>query len=487
MRLSMKEWIEKNTYKILYTCVSLIIAIPFINYLIQNKTVFKFIFVNTFTASEYGQNNQILNMVLFVLCFILLFLLYFAIIKNRDKLFKNIKQILIFTCLVGAIFALVIPVTSLDVYSYIGTGWVDSHYNENPYYTSISDIREQIEPETRDEMLLKVARCWIDEPVVYGPAWAFMCKLLTSISFGSIDIALLIFKIAALIELLACTWLIYKITNKKIFAVIFALNPLILFEAVSNVHNDIFLILFMLLGIYFVVKKQKLWLSIIFLAIATGIKYMSVILVPFLVIYALQKEELPKKIGKTVLYAIEFLAVIIGFYAIYMEDFSVLSGLIVQQDKYERSIFLLLNTIINNEQVINILKMLALTIFTAFYVYVVTGLFIKNRNEKITIKSIMQQYNPFLLVFLLVLITNFNAWYLIWLFPTIMWQKSKNIRMMLCLSIGGIMAYGFTYLVQIDSRPMGIPFFFTMIISSLCAYAIWQLKRNKMKKYKNKE
>lgn len=475
----MSTWIKNNTLKILYGIVALVIAIPFIQYIIEHKTIFKYIYVNSFTASKYGQEHTILNTILFVSCFAVLFLLYFAIIKNRKKLFKNMKQILLFVCIISIIFACIIPVTSLDVYSYIGTGWIDSHYQENPYYTSVNDIREQIEPEHYDKMLLKVAACWMDEPVVYGPVWAFLCKILTSFSFGSIDIALLIFKIAAILTLIACTWLIYKITNKKIFAILFGLNPLVLFEAIANVHNDIFFILFILLGIYFAIKSKKLWLAIIFFAIATGIKYMSVILIPSIVIYALRNEPLKTKLVKILLYALEFMVVIMGCYAIYMQDFQVLSGILVQQDKYERSIFLLLYTIIGNEQIIDILKAITLGIFAVIYAIVIGKFIFGKSQQKLTFKKLMEKQQLFLFAFLFILITNFNAWYLIWLFPTLMWQKPENIRLILSFSVGGIMAYAFTYFVQIDSRPMGIPFFFTMLVVTACTYGIWMITKKK--------
>ena len=475
----MSTWIKNNTFKILYGIVALVIAIPFIQYIVEHKTIFNYIYVNSFTASKYGQEHTLLNTILYVSCFAVLFLLYFAIIKNRKKLFKNIKQILIFVGIMSIIFACIIPVTSLDVYSYIGTGWIDAHYQENPYYTSVNDIREQIEPEHYDKMLLKVAACWMDEPVVYGPVWAFLCKILTSFSGGSIDIALLIFKVAAILAVIACTWLIYQITNKKIFAILFGLNPLILFEAIANVHNDIFFIFFILLGIYFAIKSKKLWLAIIFLAIATGIKYMSVILIPFIVLYALRNEPLKTKLVKIFAYALEFIIVITACYAIYMQDFQVLSGILVQQDKYERSIFLLLYTMIGNEQVIDILKAITLGIFALMYIIIIGKLIWGKSQQKITFKKFMEKQQLFLWAFLFILITNFNAWYLLWLFPTIMWQKPENIRLILCFTIGGIMAYSITYFTQIDSRPMGIPFFFIMLVVTACTYGIWWGMRKK--------
>ena len=87
----MSTWIKNNTLKILYGIVALVIAIPFIQYIVEHKTIFNYIYVNSFTASKYGQEHTLLNTILYVSCFAVLFLLYFAIIKNRKKLFKNIN------------------------------------------------------------------------------------------------------------------------------------------------------------------------------------------------------------------------------------------------------------------------------------------------------------------------------------------------------------------------------------------------------------
>ena len=100
-------------------------------------------------------------------------------------------------------------------------------------------------------MYNKVANCWRYETVVYGPLWTLICKLLTSISFGNIDVALAIFKGTNLIVHLINCLLIWKITHKKKFVLIYGTNPAILFEALSNVHNDIFIVLFILLAIQF--------------------------------------------------------------------------------------------------------------------------------------------------------------------------------------------------------------------------------------------
>lgn len=471
--------------KIIYFFTSVLLTIPFINYLIKNKTIYNFVYVFSYMyRSAKGEYEHYINAIIYVILFSILFLLYFKILKNINKIFKTNKRMFMFIIVIGVLFTIILPTTSLDVFSYIGNGWVDSHYNENPYYTSVQNVWDKNGP---DEMLGKVARCWRTESVVYGPTWSIICKALTSLSFGNITASLYIFKLASLIIFLTSTYLIYKITNKKIFVAMFALNPFILFEFLSNVHNDIFLVFFILFGIYFIKNKKNIFLSVTCIAIATGIKYLSILLLPFILIYVLKEEKTKNKIIKTVLYVLEFVTIICAFYLLYIKDFRVLSGIFVQQNKYGRSIFLVIYYLLNgDEKALEIIKILSLVIFAFSYITILFKLFFAKDSYKIRFNKLMKTYQMFLLIFTFVLITNFNPWYVIWLFPTLFYQKAKNIRYTLYLSMGVIYSYTVTYATKIDDESVGIPYFLVMVITILVLELIRQTKI-KFKDVKRKE
>ncbi len=479
---------------ICYFYISILFTIPSINYLIKNRTVYYFtqVFTYTFTKSS-NMAHYYINALIYLALFFTLFFLYFAILKNINKVFQNKKKMFIFIAIVGILFSIIIPTTSLDVYSYIGNGWVDSYYNENPYYTSVQDVTNE---HGWDEMLGKVARCWREEPVVYGPVWSLLCRFFTSFSFGKITLALFIFKIASFLIFMGCNILIYKITKKKFFVALFGLNPFILFEFLSNVHNDIFLVFFILLAIYFIKNKQNTTLSVASIAIATGIKYLSVLLLPFLICYALRNEKLSYKIKKTIIYAIEFAILLAVFYLIYVRDLQVFSGIFVQQNKYGRSLFLMLWYLLQgDETILSIIKIFALGIFAITYFATIFKLFVnkpqntsnidynkekdtKKFNKKnITFGNTMKTYQIFLLIFTFILITNFNPWYVIWLFPTLMWQKAKMIRASLYLSLGAINSYAITYATKVDDETVGIPYLMVMAFTLAILFVANEIKR----------
>jgi len=461
-----KDISSTNLIEIVYVIASILLAIPSVLYLIKNKTIYYFSAVFTYTLERNtNMTGRFINTIIYLSLFFILFFCYFYLLKNHKKVFKNKKNLFVFIFIIGLLFTIIVPTTSLDVYSYIANGYIDSNYNENPYYTSVEQITNQNGP---DKMLGKVARCWRNEPVVYGPAWSLICKILTSFSFRNITIALYVFKLAFFIVYLFCSMLMYKITKKKFFTMLFALNPFILFEALSNVHNDIFLILFVLLAIYFIKNKKNIALSVACIAVATAIKYLSILLLPFIIIYGLKDKDLKTRIIRTVLYAIEFILIIVAFYAIYIRDIQVLAGIFVQQNKYGRSIFLVLWYLLNgDDKALTIIKAITLGIFSISYICIVLKLFFNKKLANIKFRKIMQTYQVFLLIFTFVLITNFNAWYVMWIIPTLFLQKAKNIRITLYLTLGVLNSYAITYATGIDNETVGIPYMLVAIITVL--------------------
>ena len=419
-----KKWL------LLFIAVVICFAMPSIIYLAKNQSIYNFIYQWTFIFKiPKTILAKWINTISFIGLMSVMFILYILIIKHSNKIFKSKKQLIIAICIISVLFALIIPYTSTDVYSYIANGWSDSHYHENPYYKSVGQVSDEYH--VRDQMQNKIANCWRYETVVYGPLWTLICKLLTSISFGNIDVALAIFKGTNLIVHLINCFLIWKITHKKKFVLIYGANPAILFEALSNVHNDIFIVLFILLAIYFVTKKKNLMLSVAFVAMATAIKYLGILILPFIILYHLREKNILEKIKYCVLYGLEFIVILAGFYAIYVRDLNIFAGLFIQQSKYNRSIMLVFYYLIG-EQSTNILKTALLAVFAILYVYTVIKLLLNNNTE--IFSSYIREYSTLLYIFTFILITNFNSWYILWLFPTLMFLNGKNIRLIINLS-----------------------------------------------------
>lgn len=462
--MKIKENKSKIPIILLVVC-SALFALPALIYIVENKTIYRFFWVWTFLLKRpETQNEKLLNTGLFFVLFTAIFIIYCVILKNNKKIFKSRKQIFILIAIISLLFLAIIPYTSTDVYSYIANGWSAAHYGENPYYTSTGQIVNNTG--TIEPMFNKVANCWRYETVVYGPLWTMICTVLSWLSFGNIDIALIIFKLANLLIHIVNCILVYKITKKKLFLIMYGLNPFVLFEALTNVHNDIFIVLFILLAIYFVTRKKNLFISVSFVAMATAIKYLAILILPFIVLYAVRQKEVKDRIKCCVFCGIEYIAIILMFYLIYVKnDLTVLTGVFIQQAKYNRSIFYLIYELLGrNMQVIPIIQNTSLAVFAAYYIYVVIRILI---SKNIRIQEIMKKYNFILLIFTFVLITNFNPWYILWFYPTIFYLRGKSIKNILHVSYAAEMGNLVSFALWSEVQRLGITYFITMLVLTI--------------------
>ena len=155
----------------------------------------------------------------------------------------------------------------------------------------------------------------------------------------------------------------------------------------------------------------------------------------------------------------------------------------MQQNKYGRSIFLSLWYLLKgDETALTIIKTITLGIFSISYIGIVLKLFFNKNIANIKFRKMMQTYQVFLLIFTFVLITNFNAWYVMWIIPTLFWQKAENIRITLYLTLGVLNSYAITYVTGIDNESVGIPYMIVALITIFSLYAY-----HKVQKVNNKE
>lgn len=456
---------KNKVMKVLFIILGILLITPSIIYLIQNKTVMGFNTYFNFVINTTA--NKTISTLMYIAIYLAITILYIKIIGQKE-IFKNINQILKYVFLISIIFVIMLPWTSSDIFYYMGVGELDSQYNQNPYYVTMEQYYEANEENIDDEILEQGANnFWANTTVVYGPIAQLIFKICTSISFKNIDMCLLIFKLLNVVIHLANCYLIYKLSNRK-FAVIYGLNPFVLMEFIGNVHNDIIVVFFILLTIYFL-KSKKLVLSITSLAFATGIKYFTILLLPIVILYHFRSEEkLGKRFLKCIKYGILFLIIFILEYALYFRDFQVLTAMLVQTERYSKSIYSVI--IQENQQLMYIVKNILIIVFVGFYLKFCIDLITE---RKIKLYKILRKYNTALILFLLIL-TNFQQWYLIWLFATMMWQNSNMIKNIIGLTAATEIANSI-YMFKTESFIYDI--YFVGII--ICLFVMWQVITNK--------
>jgi len=456
--------------KVGFIILSILFIIPSVIYLIQNKTVYGFSTYYNFFINENA--DKMISTILYLMILLLLFVLYLIIIKRKD-MFKDIKQILGFVAIIGVIFLIMLPWTTSDIFYYMGVGELDGIYHQNPYYVTIGEYCEQNKENINDEILEQGnINVWRETTVVYGPIAQLIFRTCSSVSFKNINICLLIFKIVNLIIHIFNCYIIYKISGKKKFVVIYGLNPFILLEFIGNVHNDIILVCFVLLTIYFLLKKKNILLSIIFLALATGIKYFTILLLPVVIIYHFREE---KRIGIRFLrcfqYGLLFLLIFGLEYILYFENLQVLIAMLVQTTRYSKSIYSAL--IIRNADINDIVRVVLLFAFFIYYVKFCIDLI---TTKEIKWMQTIRKYNIAVILSLLIL-TTFQQWYLVWLFATIMWQKPNMIYDIIGISMISEIANS-VYMFKKEWYIYDI--YFVGCIT--CLFIIWQVYRPILKK-----
>ncbi len=460
---------NKDKYSLiatLFIIASISFALPSIIYLIKHKTVLKF---EPYFHFLYDLPiSRIVQTIIYIFILAILTILYFMIIKNRQKLFSNTRKMFIYISIISVIFIAVLPFTCSDVFYYLGIGRLNSQYGQNPYYTT---IKKFVENENNNKFLqtdtvLKQGYMndWANSSSVYGPIWTLICSIVSRLSFGNIDVGLMLFKIVnAIVHILSC-YLIYKISHKKIFTLIYGLNPFILIEGIGCVHNDSFVNLFILLALYYVVKRKNLIVSTAFLAMATAIKYFAIILLPFIIIYYYRKEKPLMRFKKCILYGLLFLAILFIPYLFYMRDLNILNGIFVQQQKLAKSFYIIILQYFKEPKISAIVvNRILIVTFILIYTFVCIQLL---RKKKITLKKEMKIANYFIMAFLFLLITNFQPWYIMWIFPLIMWQNAENILWIPQIAIISQFVNSI-FLIYGEGWQNGIPFTFIFIVSSL--------------------
>ncbi|GCE13329.1 glycosyltransferase family 39 protein [Tengunoibacter tsumagoiensis] len=228
------------------------------------------------------------------ICLLLLFFYLLAIFTLPERIHR--RFLFTSTFLFGIICVLTPVVTSQDIFSYVIYARMAIIYHLNPLTaTPLAIPNDPAYPHLY----------WIDQPSAYGPTWILLtCALQWLVNLSGYtdirNVALMIvfLRLLGLAAHLGSVWLVWTIggelqqkqgrissRTRMQAALAFAWNPLLLFEACVNVHNDTIMLFFILLAIWSLVRQTPrrsvtYALTTIMLALATALKVNIVLLVP---------------------------------------------------------------------------------------------------------------------------------------------------------------------------------------------------------------
>jgi hypothetical protein len=184
-----------------------------------------------------------------------------------------------------------------DLFSYVMYGHISAEYNLNPYIFPPNYF-------PGNPLLGWIHPIWHDQPSVYGPLWTDIGWLLatltaplsnvvstlddgTVLNVGLMDQVFaykLLMNAVQVVNLALVWWLLKRVMPDKPRArltafVVFAWNPLMLFDAAGNAHNDALMVTLLLLGIVPLVWRRgepsntRWLLGTLFVGLSTLIKY----------------------------------------------------------------------------------------------------------------------------------------------------------------------------------------------------------------------
>lgn len=191
----------------------------------------------------------------------------------------------------GLIFLLTPALLSHDIFVYAGYGRLIDAYHANPYFVPLSAHRhDPIYP--LDD--------WGIYTAAYGPLWMVVCSIVSFVAGSHPLRYILLFRLLGLFAHLVNIQLVFLILRKMersprtviLGTMLYAWNPLVLLESSQGAHNDIFMITFILLGIFFLVRAEKVtamrWRSAILpigaFTLAALVKYTTIPLIVLAII-----------------------------------------------------------------------------------------------------------------------------------------------------------------------------------------------------------
>jgi hypothetical protein len=201
--------------------------------------------------------------------------------QNAEAAASLRKLILGISIACGFILLGLYPITAIDVALYVVRARLWTLYNGNPL-TALPEAYPQ-------DPYIAIAGEFGDETSPYGPLWELIAQVPMHMGLTDIASGVAAMKVIALMALIGMAWLIgwkAKTVSGATALAFFALNPLVLLEAIGNGHNDILMLAFITWGLILWQKNRWMWAMTAF-TLATMIKITGVIIIPLFGLAAL--------------------------------------------------------------------------------------------------------------------------------------------------------------------------------------------------------
>ncbi len=180
------------------------------------------------------------------------------------------------------------PINANDLYRYVIRGRVSSVYQQSPYAAPPSAFP--------DDPFLPLAGEWADATSPYGPLWELLAAGTTAVTQNNLWAGLLSFKLIGLLAHLLCGWLIWhnlaqaNPAKQRSFTLLWLWNPALLLMFVVDGHNDVLMMVWQLVALWFWRQKRPL-LTLLGLLLGALTKPIGLLPLPFFAVAVWQQLE----------------------------------------------------------------------------------------------------------------------------------------------------------------------------------------------------
>jgi hypothetical protein len=175
------------------------------------------------------------------------------------------------------------PIGAADLFDQIFRARELAVYGQNPFLVPPSNLRFAHDP------FRAFVGSWADTTSPYGPVWETLAALTAKLAGDDLWRNLIAFKALVIAAYAAAAGLIYAALRRvrpgwaARGLLLFAWNPLVLWETAGNGHNDMVMVAFMLLALYLLARGGRMaLLAPAALALAALCKFVPALLLPAL-------------------------------------------------------------------------------------------------------------------------------------------------------------------------------------------------------------
>jgi len=243
---------------------------------------------------HFGSTTLQATYFIFAVLILLSVLKYFWV--RWGDTFKPLQLVLLFlpTIFAIAVSSALFPVGGLDLFHYIFKAKMMAVYNANPYVQIASLVGPADSFFPYDP--------FPNHTLGYGPLWALLAKWtfrLTAAAAGPEDLLAHVygFKFLSIVFMFGSTLILWfsvpDLRNRLLAFILFAGNPLVIFELAANAHNDSIMVFFLLASLTLLQKNRSM--SLLAFTASVLIKPFAIVILPLGVVYTLVRSSRPHR------------------------------------------------------------------------------------------------------------------------------------------------------------------------------------------------